>query len=627
MGVDLPADLNPYDFRSPVVDPARLVGRERELAELRGHLQLAAIGGSAQVLVVGEPGLGKTSILNAAQALALEERVLPVRLDLDEGVVASQLAFFVAMFDSAVSQLVERGALAPDDPRYLAWLAQLDSWERSIPPNQQLLRIGARAAAGEDDEGRDVSPALLSGDCRTVAGLAAAAGFRGVALLIDEGDLFAGRPVLVEKLSNLFRAFAGGMLGAAATPRLLPSLGESFSPLGRRFAEIRLQPFQRLGDADQCLTAPLERVGLAETRPSKEVVWDVFELTGGRPDEIMLVSHCIWTTLQRGIVERFDLSQAALELVLDELVTSARDDERNEFEVVGRLTAEEWRLASGILPYERLTETEVACLRRFPIPLDERGLDEERQCVSAESDRLSELGLVVVKDGSLLLRGGSPVRRYLNYWRRAHGFAHEAPAASYPFVLARKLAERFRAELLDPLDDSGDVWARMTFVREVGFDPPGESLRSVVDAATERDVEKLAESWVAPGIASTGRGKTWLDESSADVIFVGLVVDTPNMRSQASVTHEVCLFTPNRWGQEPVAIKRETRAWMVKHRAALESYRATIERNFVATLNAATWSQLLTRVAEQVGSAQEHSRSRPTDRSAVSSEAQGQVKP
>jgi ABC-type branched-subunit amino acid transport system ATPase component len=60
-----------------VVEPAALVGRGRELALLRAFLDRAATDGDA-LLLIGEPGVGKTSLLDAAadRASAAGARVL-----------------------------------------------------------------------------------------------------------------------------------------------------------------------------------------------------------------------------------------------------------------------------------------------------------------------------------------------------------------------------------------------------------------------------------------------------------------------------------------------------------------------------------------------------------------------
>src|SRR4030095_4848982 len=71
-----------HDAEQPLLDlPSKdtpLIGREAERAQLRHVLEEAAHGHGSVVTVVGEAGIGKTSVLGAlaADAIALGARVL-----------------------------------------------------------------------------------------------------------------------------------------------------------------------------------------------------------------------------------------------------------------------------------------------------------------------------------------------------------------------------------------------------------------------------------------------------------------------------------------------------------------------------------------------------------------------
>ena len=71
-------------------DPSRgLIGRDRELSEADGALDVAASGTPQVLLVGGDAGIGKTSLVAAAadQARELEFAVLVGHcLDIDDGV-------------------------------------------------------------------------------------------------------------------------------------------------------------------------------------------------------------------------------------------------------------------------------------------------------------------------------------------------------------------------------------------------------------------------------------------------------------------------------------------------------------------------------------------------------------
>src|SRR6476620_10356554 len=56
-----------------LANAARLVGRERELATLRGLIASAAHGNGSVAMLFGEPGIGKTRLLREVAALARAE--------------------------------------------------------------------------------------------------------------------------------------------------------------------------------------------------------------------------------------------------------------------------------------------------------------------------------------------------------------------------------------------------------------------------------------------------------------------------------------------------------------------------------------------------------------------------
>ncbi|WP_437929370.1 AAA family ATPase [Sorangium sp. So ce291] len=67
-----PFELGRLDLAQRLPLPERLVGRERELAALRAALDRASDGGTELVLVTGEAGIGKTSLVDALRATVAE---------------------------------------------------------------------------------------------------------------------------------------------------------------------------------------------------------------------------------------------------------------------------------------------------------------------------------------------------------------------------------------------------------------------------------------------------------------------------------------------------------------------------------------------------------------------------
>ena len=74
---------NPYK-RSPIKKLEDLAGRARERKTINYYLSLTATGENPHLALIGQRGVGKTSLLNGAESIAKDLKLLPVRLDMNE---------------------------------------------------------------------------------------------------------------------------------------------------------------------------------------------------------------------------------------------------------------------------------------------------------------------------------------------------------------------------------------------------------------------------------------------------------------------------------------------------------------------------------------------------------------
>jgi DNA-binding SARP family transcriptional activator len=109
--------------RRPAAAPVRpssvFVGRERELGELTGALEDAFAGHGRLVLLVGEPGIGKSRL---AEEIASDARGRGARV------------------------LVGRCWEAGGAPAYWPWVQSLGAYARAIDPDELARQLGSRAA-------------------------------------------------------------------------------------------------------------------------------------------------------------------------------------------------------------------------------------------------------------------------------------------------------------------------------------------------------------------------------------------------------------------------------------------------------------------------------------------------
>jgi len=66
---------NPYK-RSPIKRREDLAGRARELKAIRYYLALTAAGQNPHLALIGQRGVGKTSLLNGAESIAKDFETL-----------------------------------------------------------------------------------------------------------------------------------------------------------------------------------------------------------------------------------------------------------------------------------------------------------------------------------------------------------------------------------------------------------------------------------------------------------------------------------------------------------------------------------------------------------------------
>ena len=99
---------NPYTL-GPIKRRDRLAGRSGELKELEYYLRLAEAGQSPHLALIGQRGVGKTSLLLAASQLAQDHSLLPVAIDLNESKVRSAGVFWHDLYSTLTLAAAEAG--------------------------------------------------------------------------------------------------------------------------------------------------------------------------------------------------------------------------------------------------------------------------------------------------------------------------------------------------------------------------------------------------------------------------------------------------------------------------------------------------------------------------------------
>jgi tetratricopeptide (TPR) repeat protein len=320
--MDLNEAYNPFDFANPVMEANLLVGREKEMDEIKYYLDNTKNAPRPiNIALLGPRASGKTSILNITELEAKARGFFTVRINFDEDDAKTPLAFFHKLFDSIISEACQRGAFEGIDGKtYDLYLDAVNAY--SIPEDKTFcpfsFPIQYAKAMSSGNSNAQISDYSIRSDLIKVHEELKVP----IVLLFDEGNVLAQSRVLLEKLRNVFMNTPGFMLVMTGTPDLFPVMDDVFSPIVRQFKKINVGEFSKFEDTRECIIKPLQKLGsdLGE-KLSRTDVQEIHNLSGGRPYEIQLICHMLFKRLQLRRSNTMKLDFSVLEEVRRELET------------------------------------------------------------------------------------------------------------------------------------------------------------------------------------------------------------------------------------------------------------------------------------------------------------------
>jgi tetratricopeptide (TPR) repeat protein len=314
----LPA-LNPYDFSHPVRDPLLLAGRRQHLSDANYYLEQAAASDQPVCLaLIGPRAAGKTSVLNAIEAMAADRKYLVVRVDLDNSDTSSPLAFFHRVIEEAIEAALNAGAFGPESEELRRAVVSLAYGEPDVASENLPLRVARAwaAAVRANTTQLSVSSSIVLDDLARIHDEVK----RPVVILIDEADTMSAHPAVLQKLRNVFQRALGFTLVLAGTDELFPELDRVFSPVSRQFKTMVIGAFAESRDTEDCVLLPLRKAGLDPTKVLEpDTNEQLHDIARGRPYEVNLLCHFMFRRVQEGMSDRMHLDMDVLEAVRHEL--------------------------------------------------------------------------------------------------------------------------------------------------------------------------------------------------------------------------------------------------------------------------------------------------------------------
>lgn len=305
---------NPYTLQ-PIRQQAKLSGRSDELNRIAYYLKLLGSGNSNHLAIIGERGSGKTSLLNATEAIAIEHKLTAIRVNLDEGVSNSSGHFWHHVYASTLLKLGDAGCWGGVGGEIYSSLFQMIHAHKLVALDKAVLQFPVAMATHEGSLSDLLCPeALIARDFDTILAELRRNDRVGMVLLIDEGDCLGANRPLMQMFRNIFQQATNCSLILAGTEAIFPALTDVFSPIPRQFHRIAVAPFVHWTQSLELISKPFsdhKEIG-DDVLPSEETVIELHELCSGEPQELQLYCHHMYRLVETEHENRNQIARMSL---------------------------------------------------------------------------------------------------------------------------------------------------------------------------------------------------------------------------------------------------------------------------------------------------------------------------
>lgn len=374
---------NPYTLQ-PVRNRNALAGRSEELRKIEYYLSLLSQGQSHHLALIGDRGVGKTSLLNAAESIARDCNLLPIRVDLNEQKAKAPGPFWMEVYAALLVQIGRIGCWGGAQGEIYSALFTMIHARQTVSLDKAVLQFPYAAATYQGDlENLFCSDSLLLNDFDVLQDELSRQNLRGIVLLIDEADCLGANLPLIQMFRNVFQRNQSTCVVLAGTDSVFPTLSEVFSPIPRQFHRISVKPFAHRNQTLELIRKPLETEEhtTRSVAPDRDTINELHELCAGDPAELQLYCHHMYRLLEHQFAVgksggKMSLSPAVFREILKEYRASAPS---NADAVLNAIEA---------LPNELLYKTR--WLRRRRLSIDQNANIRILQCELKSSSILDE---------------------------------------------------------------------------------------------------------------------------------------------------------------------------------------------------------------------------------------------
>jgi hypothetical protein len=421
---------SPYPVGTLVRDPAMLALRRREIDKGLSVVAPAEGGEHRHAVLIGEPHSGRSSVLAEISRRASDERCrLIVRLRGGDGVGVGRGELARHLLTSVAETLSEEAGTQAG--WYRAWRDRVYLRNTAAAGPDDLLSSALVLAA---DASAEIDHAILERDLGAFADLARSAGYEGIVVCVDDASPLTEDVNLTEEIVEVFDSVGDFSLLLTGLPSIPGHFTEAASRCLERVEPVFLEPFWNPAQMMRALRAPLPSDAEYLRNVDIDFIFDLLNLTGGNPYELMVVADNLWLSCVSGEKDSYALTPRLLDRVIPHLAlrTGESDALHDGAEAIDSLPDEKVHTALELASLSQLTIREVATYRllsdssgkvasdRSPNDITDH-LDETEDSVRADLLDLEAKGVLATNpDGeNFAIVGGRPAAVLLKYKAQA----------------------------------------------------------------------------------------------------------------------------------------------------------------------------------------------------------------
>ncbi len=301
---------NPYTLQ-PIIKSAFLAGRSEELQKIEYYLDLTSSSASNHLALIGERGIGKTSLLNSAATLAVKTKMLPIRIQMNEDVSRSQGRFWKELYATMSQAIAKIGGWGGETGKLYESLFLMIHAGQTVSLDKAILQLPYALANNQGNiDNFQCSDALILRDIKFALEEVRTKDFNGIVFLIDEANCLGSNVSLIQQFRNIFQQLENCSLILAGTEAIFPTLTEVFSPIPRQFHRISVKRFTHFSGSIELINRPFQEEiykGVKDIFPDLSVMRRLHEICSGSPSELQLYCHHMYKEVEETEFEKMEL--------------------------------------------------------------------------------------------------------------------------------------------------------------------------------------------------------------------------------------------------------------------------------------------------------------------------------